>query len=140
MRERGCFTCIDSMSDGSPELITIDEQSDDQSRNRQYDYERGITYYRQNYWNVLSVITFVIGMATAAHAVDVGKWNRFEATITASKSYSDPYLASKVSLDVTYNRPGGGTVGFFGFYTGSGNTWKIRFMPDFSTGHIYKSF
>jgi hypothetical protein len=57
----------------------------------------------------------------------VGQWDRFEETITNSKSYSDPY--SGVSLDVTYTKPDGKTVNFWGFYDG-GNTWKIRFMPD----------
>jgi hypothetical protein len=57
----------------------------------------------------------------------VGQWDRFEETISNTKSYSDPY--SGVTLEVTYTKPDGKTVNFWGFYDG-GTTWKIRFMPD----------
>ncbi|MGH8603250.1 MAG: DUF5060 domain-containing protein, partial [Gammaproteobacteria bacterium] len=54
-------------------------------------------------------------------------WDRFEETITNTKSYSDPY--NGVSLDVSYTRPDGSTFAFWGFYD-SGTTWKIRMMCD----------
>jgi hypothetical protein len=57
----------------------------------------------------------------------VGQWDRFEASVTNSKTYSDPY--NGVTLNVTYTKPDGSKVNFWGFYDG-GNTWRIRFMPD----------
>ncbi len=59
--------------------------------------------------------------------VRVGQWDRFERSIPNSKTYRDPYR--DVSLAVTYTRPDGSKVSFWGFYDG-GTTWKIRFMPD----------
>ncbi len=63
----------------------------------------------------------------SAAAAGVGQWDRFEAAVTNAKRYADPY--KDVTLDVTYTRPDGETVRFWGFYDG-GTTWKIRFMPD----------
>lgn len=70
----------------------------------------------------------VIGSAEILSAqIEVGLWNRFEAAVTNTRSYSDPY--NDVDLNVTYSRPNGTTVNFGGFYDG-GQTWRIRFMPD----------
>lgn len=63
----------------------------------------------------------------AADVMSVGRWDRFEAALKNAKEYRDPY--ADVTLDVTYENPGGGTTKFWGFYDGAG-TWKIRFMPD----------
>ncbi|MCH9022110.1 MAG: DUF5060 domain-containing protein, partial [Planctomycetes bacterium] len=57
----------------------------------------------------------------------VGQWDRFEAAIENTRAYGNPYR--DVTLEVTYTRPGGSTVNFWGFYDG-GETWRIRFMPD----------
>lgn len=57
----------------------------------------------------------------------VGQWDRFEATLENNRTYADPYR--DVGLDVTYTRPDGSTVEFWGFYDG-GSTWRARFMPD----------
>jgi hypothetical protein len=57
----------------------------------------------------------------------VGQWDRFETAVTKSADYADPYR--DVDLLVTYTRPDGTTVDFWGFYDG-GETWRIRFMPD----------
>jgi hypothetical protein len=66
--------------------------------------------------------------ARAAEALSqVGRWARFESAITNAKSYRDPYR--DVALDVTYTRPDGGTVAFWGFYDGDA-TWRLRFLPD----------
>jgi len=54
-------------------------------------------------------------------------WSRFEASINNTKRYSNPY--TDVTLNVTYRKPDGSSVDFWGFYE-SDNTWKIRFMPD----------
>ncbi|MBC8470422.1 MAG: DUF5060 domain-containing protein [Planctomycetes bacterium] len=57
----------------------------------------------------------------------VGRWERFETTLTNTKSYRDPYR--DVTLAVTYTRPDGKKVEFWGFYDGR-SRWIIRFMPD----------
>ncbi len=59
--------------------------------------------------------------------VRVGRWERFEATITNYREYRDPFR--DVRLDVTYTRPNGSKVEFMGFFDGA-HRWKIRFMPD----------
>lgn len=72
-----------------------------------------------------------VGRATllvaTAEVVRVGQWDRFEQSITNAKSYRDPY--NDATLKVTYTRPDGNTIDFWGFYDG-GTAWKIRFMPD----------
>ncbi|MDF2962834.1 MAG: hypothetical protein K0S39_4569 [Paenibacillus sp.] len=60
-------------------------------------------------------------------AAKIGQWDRFETSIENLNSYKYPY--HDVSLDVTYTRPDGGTIRFWGFYDG-GTTWKVRCMPD----------
>ncbi len=60
-------------------------------------------------------------------AKPVGRWDRFEAAVENPKRYADPYR--DVSLDVTYTRPDGTAVKFWGFHDG-GAAWKVRFMPD----------
>lgn len=76
-----------------------------------------------------SLIAFLLLAAGSREglAVDIGIWDRFEVSIANSKTYRDPYR--DVTLNVTYTRPAGGTVTFWGFYDG-GASWKIRFMPD----------
>ncbi len=59
--------------------------------------------------------------------MNIGQWQRFEATLKNTNAYTNPY--ADVSLDVTYQRPDGSAVSFWGFYDG-GSDWKIRFMPD----------
>ncbi|MFB0524703.1 MAG: DUF5060 domain-containing protein [Phycisphaerae bacterium] len=54
-------------------------------------------------------------------------WGRFEASINNTKRYLNPY--TDVMLNVTYTKPDGSSVNFWGFYDGD-TTWKIRFMPD----------
>ena len=57
----------------------------------------------------------------------VPQWDRFEAALSNTNTYADPYR--NVTLNVTYTKPDASTVNFWGFYEGS-NTWRIRFMPD----------
>lgn len=60
-------------------------------------------------------------------AASVGQWERFEAALTNTTPYRDPYR--EVALHVRYTRPDGNIVPFRGFYDG-GSTWRLRFMPD----------
>jgi hypothetical protein len=91
---------------------------------------RGSMMNRMN----LSLLLCLVLLATpfvkhcrAAGDASVGRWDRFEASVTNAKDYRDPY--ADVTLDVTYDDPRGRTRKFWGFYDGAG-TWKIRFMPD----------
>src|SRR5687768_16363122 len=63
----------------------------------------------------------------ALDAAQVKQWDRFETPVTNTKKYADPYR--DVQLLVTYRKPAGTEVKFWGFHDG-GNTWRIRFMPD----------
>ena len=66
-------------------------------------------------------------LVTDAHISSTGKWERFETLVENAKEYTNPY--TDVTLDVTYKRPDGSTIDFWGFHDG-GITWRIRFMPD----------
>ena len=57
----------------------------------------------------------------------VGRWDVFEKSITNKTFYQNPF--SDVELRVTYTKPDGQYVSFWGFYDGD-STWKIRFMPN----------
>ena len=74
-----------------------------------------------------SCITGSNPLFTGTDVPSVGKWERFETPIQNTKEYADPY--SDVTLEVTYKKPDGTTVDFWGFYDG-GTTWRICFMPD----------
>lgn len=65
--------------------------------------------------------------SSAAAQGPVGQWERFEESIQNARSYADPYR--DVDLQVTYTKPSGERVEFWGFYDG-GSTWRFRFMPD----------
>lgn len=75
----------------------------------------------------LPAFLFLTAGSGTGLAADVGIWDRFETSLTNTRTYGDPYR--DVTLNVTYTRPCGRTVKFWGFYDG-GTTWKIRFMPD----------
>lgn len=60
-------------------------------------------------------------------ARQVGRWDRFEIAVSNNRRYADAYR--DVTLDVTYTKPDGTTVSFWGFYDG-GQTWRMRFLPD----------
>jgi chitodextrinase len=65
---------------------------------------------------------------------DVPKYGIFEVTLTASGSYSNPYLQMPGDNTTpgfvvgTFNGPGGVTIQMDGFWDG-GNVWKIRMTP-----------
>lgn len=80
---------------------------------------------------LLLAMVFLASVRITVSAGDcVNLWDRFEVALENDRSYADPY--GEVSLDVTYTRPDGSEVEFWGFHDG-GSTWKIRMMPD-STG------
>jgi len=74
----------------------------------------------------ISLIFLLLFTVSSAFA-NVGIWGRFEESITNTRSYTDPYR--NTTLNVTYTRPDGSKIRFWGFYDG-GATWTIRFMPD----------
>jgi hypothetical protein len=65
--------------------------------------------------------------ARTAQKTIVGRWDRFEVSLSNPRTYADPY--KDVELNVVFTKPDGARVGFWGFYDG-GTTWKVRFMPD----------
>ena len=73
------------------------------------------------------LLIFLLLFTVSSVFADVGIWDRFETSITNTKSYADPYRDT--TLNVTYTRPDGNKIQFWGFYDG-GTTWTIRFMPD----------
>jgi hypothetical protein len=75
---------------------------------------------------LLSLLVLLMAPSLVA-APKVGRWDRFEIAVANPKKYADPYR--DVTLEVTFTRPGGGKVEFWGFYDG-GETWRIRFLPD----------
>lgn len=69
----------------------------------------------------------LVAAGDAGRTVRVGQYGRFEASLVNERRYDDPYR--DVTLDVTYRRPDGTAVRFWGFHDG-GQDWKIRTMPD----------
>jgi regulation of enolase protein 1 (concanavalin A-like superfamily) len=75
----------------------------------------------------------ILGFLFLLFATSVGtraqtpQWDRWETTVPNTHAYSDPYR--DVTLNVTFTKPSGATVTFWGFYDG-GTTWKLRYMPD----------
>jgi hypothetical protein len=65
--------------------------------------------------------------ATGESSLAVPQFGRFETAILHDRSYDDPFR--DVTLDLTFTRPDGRQVAFWGFYDG-GDSWRIRFMPD----------
>lgn len=59
-------------------------------------------------------------------------WGVFDATLTNSREYEDPF--NETELLTTFTSPSGKVYSFFGFYDGNGkggqegNVWRIRFM------------
>jgi hypothetical protein len=72
------------------------------------------------------LLVAVCSAAYGAAPATVKLWDRFEGSVTNSRSYADPYR--DVDLAVTYTGPRGATVRFRGFYDGD-KTWRFRFMP-----------
>jgi hypothetical protein len=99
----------------------------------QFTQKKSLTFvkipaYRVSVWMYLLLMVLLYFPASHAQAqAKVGQWDRFEASLTNRTSYKDPYR--NVTLNVTYTKPDGSKVTFWGFYDG-GSTWRIRFMPD----------
>jgi hypothetical protein len=92
------------------------------------------TFLELSPFNFLIIICLVLAHYSPASAGDemrVGQWDVFEQTFQHDRQYDDPFGA--ITLDVTYTRPNGTQVQFYGFYKG-GSEWAIRFMPD-TVGH-----
>ncbi|HWN09831.1 MAG TPA: DUF5060 domain-containing protein, partial [Pyrinomonadaceae bacterium] len=66
-------------------------------------------------------------VASTEAVAQVPLWESFEGSVQNSKHYSDPY--DGVTLEVTYTRPDGTSLPFWGFYDG-GTTWRFRMMCD----------
>jgi hypothetical protein len=84
----------------------------------------------------LFLILAVVSAAAGAQTAKVKQWDRFEAAVTNTKPYANPY--KDVELIVTYTKPNGDKVDFWGFHDG-GQTWRIRFMPDVKGKWTYEA-
>jgi hypothetical protein len=76
---------------------------------------------------LLLVLVLAAGLPAAVPPPAVPRWGRFEAVVPSSRPDADPLR--EVSLEVTFTRPDGTTVPFWGFHDGA-RGWKIRFRPD----------
>jgi hypothetical protein len=76
---------------------------------------------------LLPALLLATSLSAAVPPPGVPQWGRFETGVPAVRLYADP--DRDVSLNVTYTRPDGSTVIFWGFHDGP-RGWKIRFMPD----------
>jgi hypothetical protein len=88
---------------------------------------------RERVTTALIRLTFLFGLcgvealAGPGEASRVGQWDRFEREVRNENAYANPWR--DVTLEVSYAKPDGSTIRFWGFHDG-GRTWKIRFMPD----------
>jgi dienelactone hydrolase len=63
----------------------------------------------------------------ARQQAEIGCYDVFEAVLTASKAYVNPFL--DVTLTATFTAPSGHKLKVYGFYDGQ-NTWRLRVAPD----------
>ncbi|MDO1450149.1 DUF5060 domain-containing protein [Rhodocytophaga aerolata] len=84
----------------------------------------------------LAILLLYFSSYVAQAQVRVGQWDRFEASLTNKTAYKNAYR--DVTLNVTYTKPDGSKVNFWGFYDGN-STWRIRFMPDQLGKWTYKA-
>ena len=88
----------------------------------------------------------VLGIAIAGLAIvfcsrlaraDVALYKVFERTVTNTNSYANKFI--DVELEAEFTSPSGTTTRWRGFFDGdgrgggdcqTGNTWRLRFMPD----------
>ena len=84
-------------------------------------------HIRTRRFATLSFLAILCASGSFCAAPPVGQWDRFEATLSNPRRYTDPF--HDVTLNATYIRPDGSPVRFWGFYDG-GTTWRLRFMPD----------
>ena len=102
-------------------------------------FATGSLYYSSSFAEInAELATFCRQDSVKKEVEAVKAWDRFETAVSNPKAYEDPFR--DVTLNVTYTRPDGETVDFWGFYERD-STWKIRFMPDTSgTWHYSATF
>src|SRR5436305_13686959 len=66
-------------------------------------------------------------LLSAAEALNVPKWDRFEETLQSSVAYANP--VQEASLTATFTSPKGDTRKVYGFWDG-GKIWRVRFKPN----------
>ncbi len=72
---------------------------------------------------VACCLLLTVGRADAAPAAPVHVWQRWEAALTSTKPYTNPY--ADVDLQVAFTGPKGRTLRSLGFWDG-GQTFKLR--------------
>jgi len=75
--------------------------------------------------NAFLLIGGGVFMLSSGLLIEAEKWERWEKTLTSSKTYSNPFLDH--NLKVTYTSPTGKTYSSYGFWDG-GTAFRIRFM------------
>ena len=75
--------------------------------------------------NAFLLIGGGVFMLSSGLLIEAEKWERWEKTLTSSKTYSNPFLDH--DLKVTYTSPTGKTYSSYGFWDG-GTAFRIRFM------------
>ena len=66
----------------------------------------------------------------------IGLYDLWEIQVTNNNDFTNPFVFTEIELAATFMSPSGRKITFFGFYDGdgsggqTGNTWKLRFMPD----------
>ena len=74
----------------------------------------------------LGLVLLGLTSSPALSLEQVGLYDVFETSFTATSSYSNPYL--EASITATFAGPSGQTITLDGFWDG-GNTWKVRVAP-----------
>jgi hypothetical protein len=76
---------------------------------------------KSQFLTVVCAVFCVQLMAAISHAVS--PWQRWETSLTSSKTYTNPY--ADVTVSVKYTGPSGQVLNAYGFWDG-GSTYKIR--------------
>jgi dienelactone hydrolase len=65
--------------------------------------------------------------AVQGQQTEIARYDVFEAVLTGSRAYVNPFL--EVTVTATFTAPSGRKLRVFGFYDG-GTTWRLRVAPD----------
>src|SRR5688500_12877079 len=73
-------------------------------------------------------LTLLLATGLPAQSASVPRFTPHEVTLTATGTYSNPYV--ELAADATLTEPDGRTTRSLPLFWDGGRTWKLRFAPD----------
>ena len=90
------------------------------------------------FYFLLSFLVLTLGLMSrpVCSQNQIGMYDTWEMQVSNDHDYSNPFDFTEIELRAVFTSPSGRQINFIGFYDGdghggqTGNTWKLRFMPD----------